>query len=358
MVKLPVIPPDSGNAAISMPGLLILRLMSRCNNRCVFCMVDEEIHASDDVAFETAAAAIERQPAGTKIEFFGGEPTIYPHFLELLTLARRKGHPCSLATHGRTFCSPRFTARVAELGVDQIYVRTSLYGDTAELHDSYTQVKRSFEQTVRGITNVVAAGFRSQVNIVIMARNFTRLEAMTRAVHAWGVPRVKFSNLVDLDHCPGEAVSLADVAPHLTAAIELAEQLGLAVTVEKTPICAAGGRIDLMSTERIIGQWSRSFADDGPCGGCLVRRWCEGVDPAYQAHFGAAGLRPLETVPGKAVPDGADRERSPEFLRLHCVRVPDGPLDEATLRRLADLAAQVEVRLGMLAVFPDRFLRT
>jgi molybdenum cofactor biosynthesis enzyme MoaA len=362
MVKLPVIQPTADHdhapdrAAIALPGLLVLRLMSRCNNRCVFCMVEEEIDTSEDVPYEQAAAAIERQPTGTKIEFFGGEPTIHPRFLDLLALARDRGHPCSIATHGRTFVSRRFTDRVARLGVDEIYVRTSLYGDDAALHDSYTQVDRSFEQTVGGICNVVAAGFRCQVNVVIMARNHTRLVEMTRAVKSWGVPRIKFSNLVDLDHCPAEAVSLAEVKPHLIEAIELAEHLGLTVTVEKTPICATGGRIDLMSTERLIGQWDRSFLDDGPCGGCLVRRWCEGVDPAYPARFGAAGLGRVETIPGHAVPDGLDHGRTPEFLRLHCVRVPDGPLDDAAMEHVAGLAAEVERRLGMLAVFPARFL--
>src|SRR6188768_3569237 len=100
---LPILPQPDSSAFIALPNLLIVRLMSRCNNRCIFCMVDEEIHTSSDLPFEHAISAIEAQPITTKIEFFGGEPTIYPNFLKLLAFARHRGHECSLATHGRTF---------------------------------------------------------------------------------------------------------------------------------------------------------------------------------------------------------------------------------------------------------------
>lgn len=338
------------------PGLLIVRLMSRCNNKCRFCMVDEEIDTSADVPFDDAIAAITAQPVTSRIEFFGGEPTIHPRFLELLEFARARGHECSIATHGRTFASRAFLQKVERLGAPHIYVRTSLYGDTPALHDFFTRVPESYRQTVRGISNLVRSGFRCQVNLVIMADNLGRLEAMTRAVHEWGVPRIKFSNLIDVAHCESQAISLTEVTPHLTRAIQVAEELGLYVTVEKTPICVAGARIDLMSTERLIGQWERRFDDEGTCRGCLVRRWCEGVDPGYQALLGFAGLQTLSTVPARAVPHHLDTPREPEFLRIHSVRLDDQAVNEELELRVSALAERVERRLGLLAIFPERFI--
>ena len=353
-MRLPMAAPSS-SAFIEMPGLLILRLMSRCNNRCIFCMVDEEIHTSNDVPFADAAAAIERQPPSAKIEFFGGEPTIYPRFLDLVALARGRGNPCSLATHGRTLASERFTAKLAALGTDHIYIRTSLYGHDAELHDSYTLISGSYAQTIKGIEHVVTAGFRSQVNVVIMARNVAHLDALTRLVHRLGVPRIKFSNLVNVAFCEHEAVPLDEVRPRLTRAVALAESLGLRVTVEKTPVCVAGGRLDLMSTERLIGAWARTHDDEGACGQCLVRRWCDGVDPEYVPRFGFTGLEAIRRVPARAVLQPVGAAADPEFLKVHCVRLPAdagadaGPAIEA-------LAARVDARFGVLAVIPDRFI--
>ncbi len=354
---LPPVTPPVEATFIELPGLLILRLMSRCNNRCIFCMVDEEIHTSTDVPFEVAAAAIERQPVPTKIEFFGGEPTIYPRFLELLALARGRGQRCSVATHGRTFASDQFTARVAALGTDDIYIRTSLYGHEAELHDSYTLVPRSFEQTIRGARNIASAGFPCQVNIVIMARNVDRLLEMTRLVHACGVPRIKFSNLIDVGFCEREAVPLNVVSPRLTEAIDLAEFLGMRVTVEKTPVCVAGGRLDLISTERLVGAWNRAHDDAGACGQCLVRRWCDGLDPGYVTRFGHAGIRSIDALPPEAVRHALGDHIEPEFLKVHCVRLPDEATERSATEILA-LAEQVETHFGMLAVIPERFVRS
>jgi hypothetical protein len=234
-------------------------------------------------------------------------------------------------------------------------VRTSLYGHDAGLHDSYTLVPKSFAQTIAGIEHLVLAGFRSQVNVVIMARNVDHLLEMTRLVHALGVPRIKFSSLVNVAFCEREAVSLDRVRPRLADAVLLAESLGLRVTIEKTPVCVASGRLDLISTERLVGAWDRAWDDEGACGSCLVRRWCDGVDPDYVPRFGFAGLVPLGTLPARAVRASIDAPGEPEFLKVHCVRLPAtaGP-DRAPA--IAALADQVERRLGLLAVVPDRFV--
>jgi len=359
-LSLPILTDDGASAPskafLQFPGLLLLRLMSRCNNHCIFCMVEDEIRTSDDVEYTTALQRIQEQPAGTRIEFFGGEPTIYPRFLDLLRFARGHGYSCSIATHGRTFSSSSFTAKVAALDPCQIYIRTSLYGDTAELHDYYTAAERSYVQTVQGIRNIVEAGFRCQVNCVIMKRNAERLSQMAALVHSWGVPRIKFSNLISVGSCEAEAVSLSTVRPYLAQAIELAESLGLTVTVEKTPVCAASGRLDLMSTERNLGRWTRSFDDEGECGRCLVRRWCEGLDPEYAERFGYGDLRAFERMPQQIIRRDVCEGAEPEFLKVHCVEVPDGPLDDDTLAALAETLQSVEERFGRLAIFPRRFL--
>ena len=339
------------------PGILLIRLMSRCNEKCVFCMVMDEIERSDDVVFEQAVARIEAQPPGTQIEFFGGEPTIYPRFLDLLRTARRLGHRCSIASNIRIFHSRTFTDQVAALDPTQIYIRTSIYGDTPELHDYYTAAPGSFAQTVRGLANIVAAGFPSQVNVVIMRENYRLLPRMAEAVHAWGVPRIKFGNLMSVDQCAAHAVALPDVRPFLIKAIERAERLGLAVTVEKTPVCIVDGRLDLMSTERVLYGAARVYDDAGACGGCLVRRWCDGLDPGYARQFGVAGLETLTSVPARVVRRRPDASHEPELLKMYCVEIADTPLDDPTLHGLERTWALVEEKHGILAVFPSSYLR-
>lgn len=341
---------------VEVPGILLVRLMSRCNEKCVFCMVADEIERSDDVAYTEAEERILAQAEGTLIEFFGGEPTIYPRFVDLLRLARERGHPCSIASNARIFHSARYTESVAALGAAAIYVRTSLYGDTPELHDRYTATPQSFEQTTQGIQRLVGAGFRVQVNIVILRENYERLTQMTELIHGWGVPRIKFGNLIGVRSCAEHAVPLGLLRPRLAEAVARAERLGLAVTIEKTPICVASGRIDLISTERVLYGGDRAYDDGGVCGRCLVRRWCDGLDREYAVLFGTDELHAITTIPGNGVRElGAGDE--PELLKTYCVAIPDEPPDEATLRALDALWRRVGARHGHLAVFPRRYLR-
>src|SRR5262245_1057462 len=140
---------------VEVPGILMIRLMSRCNEKCLFCMVADEIAGSDDLNFQEAVARIASQPPGTLIEFFGGEPTIYPQFLDLLRETRQRGYPCSIATNLRIFHSRKFTRAVADLDATQIYIRTSIYGCDVALHDYYTATPGSYAQTLAGIHNIV-----------------------------------------------------------------------------------------------------------------------------------------------------------------------------------------------------------
>lgn len=334
-------------------GILLLRLMSRCNERCVFCMVEDEIEQSDDVSFEAAIKAIHEQPPGTIIEFFGGEPTIYPKFLELVQVARSLGFDCAIATNARVFHSKSFTAKFAATGTEHLYVRTSLYGDTVELHDALTRTPNSYAQTVKGIGNLLRENILTQVNIVIMKENYKQLSNMVKLVRDWGVPKIKFGNLISLATCMPHAVRLTEVKPYLEAAIDESESYGLSVTVEKTPLCCAGGRIDLLSTEREAFGGRRTFDEDGACANCLVGRWCDGLDPDYAHAFGFDDLQTITQVPRKGLYDARRDLPDPELLKSYCVVIENEDVSPDVADKLAAVLPKVQAQHGRFAIFPE-----
>lgn len=342
----------------SVPGILLLRLMSRCNEKCLFCMVEEEIEKSVDVPYDQVVNEIDKQKPGTLIEFFGGEPTIYPQFLELVEYSRTKGFDCTIASNCRVFHSKKFTDRFAQTGTDHLYVRTSMYGHNRKLHDYYTATPFSFSQTVKGLENLVEENILTQVNIVIMEHNLDHLSSLVKLVHSIGVPKIKFGNLIYLSTCHRHAVKLSTVTQPLKEAIMLAESLGLEVTVEKTPICVASGRIDLLSTESEAFGSNRAFDDDGACKNCLVRRWCDGVDPDYVEHFGFDGLNTVVDVPANGIHSDLSVLPEPELLKTYCVSVPnETQLDQATLIKLESVYPKVAKQYGRFAIFPQQYIR-
>jgi hypothetical protein len=228
-----------------------------------------------------------------------------------------------------------------------------LYGHTSQIHDAYTRTPLSFEQTLKGIKNIVEAGFLCQVNIVIMKNNYHSLEAIADMVADLGVSRIKFGNLVGIKACAPHAVRLSEVKPYLCDAIVRAEDRGLYVTVEKTPVCVAGRRIDLMSTEQKVFGGKTAYDDNGECKRCLVRRWCDGLDQDYVELFGYDGIAAIHNLPRSVL---RPKAVLPDLLKMHCVEIGDDEPTGTDATELLELLLEVQNQHGCLAIIPNRYL--
>lgn len=336
-------------------NLLILHLTDWCNNNCSFCMVDK-IHGSFSFPYEEVLALVDTLPAGAKVDLFGGEPTMHPNFFEILAYLRARGMDCSVATNGRAFASQPFTRKIAEITGGKLYVRTSLYGLTAEEHDQATGVAGSYRELMAGIDNVVAANLTCQVNIVLTKKNIPRLEEITRLVASKNVERIKFGLLVDSVSCLDIVPTLAEVRPQLVKSANLAREEGLRVTIEKAPLCLAPEFMNEFSTERDIGQWPRFFDDNGECGACLMRKWCDGLDPGYAEAFGTWGIARITKVPIavlSAFPEKMADARV-RFLKFNLFGLPDGSFPEDRCEEIiSGILEEGRGKLAKVAFVPE-----
>src|ERR1700709_2304759 len=120
---------------------MIVRLTASCNNRCAFCLVDDEIASRNFRPFSEIAAEIDQSPPGEPIDIFGGEPTIDPTFWQVLEHAVATERPVSLATTCRLFAHRPSAERLARLNHLGLTIRTSLLGHDAALHDRLNGVR-------------------------------------------------------------------------------------------------------------------------------------------------------------------------------------------------------------------------
>lgn len=344
---------DLQNKYLKKDNLLILHLTDRCNNRCRFCMVDG-IHGQFSFPYEATLELIDQLPARSKVDLFGGEPTLYPRFFELLQYIRSKSLKCSIATNGRLFSNKEFTGKVVAITGGALYVRTSLYGLTAEVHDSLTGVNRSYAELMLGLDNIVAARIPCQVNIVITLMNLPDLPEIVRLVIDKGVRRIKFGLIVDARSCLQLVPPLAQIRPQLAEAVQLAERNGLIVTVEKAPLCLLPEYMNEFSSERVLGQWPRFYDDTGECGCCVVRKWCDGLDPQYAGEFGPEGLRRVEKIPRALLApfpqDAGDGHI--RFLKLNLFAMPQDSIEhkhcKMIMLKLIDQANKKHARIAFV----------
>lgn len=136
---------------------------NRCNNNCVMCTNSLNFRDKNDSLLYSKKAVLARladrrkkyQDSKENINLTGGEPTIHPDFLDLAREIRNAfpGNKIVIATNGRMFSYPLFVKQY--LALDNLSLHIALHGPDAKLHDSITRTKGSFEQTVRGIRNIL-----------------------------------------------------------------------------------------------------------------------------------------------------------------------------------------------------------
>jgi hypothetical protein len=265
-------------------------------------MVHDEIKASAHMPFTQVADKIKSLPEGDRVDFFGGEPTLYPHFHEALELAAGRGLRISVASNCRAMASSKICEKIG--AIPGLSVRTSLYGPTAEVHDYYTQKKGSFEQTLSGIRNLLSYGVPLQVNMAILPRNFSLLAEMIDLLISCEVRRVKFATIYGDESISEHLVDIALVRPQLTWAIFNMFDHGMDSQVEKSPLCLSPPFVNLFMAESDPGMAmniSTLYKYSPRCGACKLRLACTGVLQAYLKRYGDGGLQPFAAVPEYAI---------------------------------------------------------
>jgi radical SAM protein with 4Fe4S-binding SPASM domain len=107
-----------------------------------------------------------------KVQFTGGEPTLYPGLMELIEYARScRYHDIEVFTNA-TRLEDRLLRQWASSGVR---VALSFYSCDPKTYDTITRRTGSFRQTVQGIRDILAHNIPVRVAIVLMRDNLSHL---------------------------------------------------------------------------------------------------------------------------------------------------------------------------------------
>ena len=159
-------PTDCGLCSMhtSHSGLANVDLTNRCNLTCPVCFANANtagyLYEPDLRQVRAMLEALrEEQPvAGRIVQFSGGEPTVYPHFIDAVRLAKELGFShIQVATNGILFADPRFAMRCREAGLHTLYLQFDGVSD-----DIYRRVRGQalLETKLQAIRNVREAGMK------------------------------------------------------------------------------------------------------------------------------------------------------------------------------------------------------
>ncbi len=222
-----------------------------CNNRCIFCYAGDLEDCAPPKSFEEVEKTFDsiiKKAEGVRI--LGGEVTLRPDFFRVISLAKNKGFEMvEIISKGRYFAKPGFAQKAVKAGMTGIII--SVHGHTAKIHDFLTGTPGSFDETIKGIKELIKLYQggnlpKLNVNLVITRNNYRYLPAMAKFFIELGVPSIIFSSLKILGrgfkNKDKLVISYTEMLPRLKKMIKQVDNLKLEngnfhFEIENIPFC-------------------------------------------------------------------------------------------------------------------------
>lgn len=183
------------SAKPSAPYRMDLAITYRCNNNCSHCY-NARSRKYPELSLEEWQAVIDRvwDLRIPHLVFTGGEPTLYPHLIELIAYAEQKGLITGLNTNGRKLADKAFLNKLVEAGLD--HVQITLESHDPDIHDQMVAAKGAWEETTAGIRNVVQSPLYVMTNTTLLTHNSPTIKDTLHFLGELGVPTVGVNALI------------------------------------------------------------------------------------------------------------------------------------------------------------------
>lgn len=181
------------------PRRIVLELTNICNLHCSYCLRD------DEALYQTRARFFSidllrhvlrdaREAAGVShISFTGGEPTLHPHFAEILETVGGEGMRASFVTNGWHFDRVWPALDAHRSAVSQ--VSFSVDGATREAHDRWRGAG-SFDRVIRAFTRCRMGRIPFTVKAVIRRDLVPQFQDLALLAARMGAQAIHFSHVL------------------------------------------------------------------------------------------------------------------------------------------------------------------
>jgi MoaA/NifB/PqqE/SkfB family radical SAM enzyme len=263
---------------------VVLHVGYACNLRCRFCYYIEDLEKGQTKNWSTAKLKhrlrVSRRFGKTAVDFTGGEPSIRPDILELISFAKSIGYvDINMITNGLRLSDPDFCEQLVDAGLNDVLF--SIHSPFENEHDYLTRVKGSYRKIFQAMKNMQMLGMRFRVNSVVSNINYRHIEDLFDLVLPYSV---KALNLIVFN--PSETtVSLPNnnttrienyrtISREIDAALDRYKHQFETVNVRFLPFCLLPGHEDVIRT-----QWQKMYED---------QEWDPFLNIAFQKGYWAA----------------------------------------------------------------------
>ncbi len=207
------------------PYRMDLALTYRCNDDCAHCY---NARPRNYPEMDTAAwkKIIDRtwDLGIPHIVFTGGEPSLRSDLPELIAHAEANGQITGMNTNARRLHDPKFVQELVDAGLDHIQITVESHDEA--IHDQMVGKKGAWQQTIRGLKNVLATRLYVMTNTTMLQQNSPTLAETLDFLAELGVPTIGLNALIYSGHglTVGTGIRESELPPLLQLAQEKTQQ--------------------------------------------------------------------------------------------------------------------------------------
>jgi len=275
-----------------------IKIGFNCNNLCEFCVQGEKRFKFKNKTISEIKKALKnaRDNKAEGVVFTGGEPTIHPDILEVVSYAKELGFSSiQLQTNGRMLAYLDFCKKLINAGVNEF--SPALHSSKEKIHDELTKGTGAWKQVVQGIKNLKSLNQFVLTNTVITSKNYQDLPV----VHILGTADKNKDWLVP---------KKSEAMPYIKKGLDIGIAANKIVMTEAIPYCMMTGYEDyiaekimpetqVVDAEGVIDsyaayRWNEGKEKRDECKECKYFKVCEGPWKEYPEIYGWDEFRPIK----------------------------------------------------------------
>lgn len=278
-----------------------LFITSQCNSNCRMCPSSDYSRCEGVIPEPDEILEIARHytQAARHITITGGEPFLFrDSMFEVLSYFKDNlpNTDFLILTNGRIFCLDKYVDLLITTQPNHITLAIPVHGSTSELHDFITQTPGSFDQTLSGITKLLASNIPVELRIVVSKYNTHDISNIARLIIST-IPTVYRVHFIGLEMLGNAARNRNEVWLPYRDAFEAVKQsvdmlvlAGINVGLYNFPLCAVDQHYWPIA-HKSISNYKRKFP--APCERCKHNNICGGVF-AGSLYLAEKDLQPFE----------------------------------------------------------------
>ena len=277
---------------------VVVPVWYRCNSKCTFCMVEQQMGELPTVNFEDfqqVLAKILKIGLHDRLVLSGGEVTTFDQLEKYIGYAASLNwfKRIQIQTNARRLSNVDYLQRLLDAGLNEVFI--SMHG-REQAHDDVTMVKGGYKETIRGIENLAGKDVNIITNTVLTSQNFHDILPLFSMLVDMPISEFHMWNFFPMagDDSKNLLVNMHDFYSLLPEILAIIEPSGKPIVFKGFPECLSLGKPGVFDNFFPLNLIDKAFwdnFDENQFGKCIYKpecsaKGCFGLSHAYVKKYG------------------------------------------------------------------------